>query len=232
MGGVVAVTVRFSEDEQYRMTWGTSGLGLFRASGFVQQDAAHLAECRKRWAKPELAGMLAPDDYGLVVVDFVTKRIISFQNFTSLDTSHLIKSRGDQELFLELKQLATAGFITKVVCFKDEGKGKELTKLVAPLTDYAANPEEAVAEVQRLYDEDFDSRCSERTDEHAPMPVPNSLVLETPFAVTHDGTYPADMDWVWYRKTLVEEMGFTLTEAEEKAWADWIQDMSETAACV
>lgn len=225
MGGAVAVTVRFSEEEQYRMEWGTGGINIFKEPGFLMQDPKHLDACRARWVNPELAGSLSPSDYGLVVVDFVTKRILSFQNYTSVDSVHLIMPSQDPELADELKQLAENGFISQVVAWRHEGRGNKKTRLVVPLSDYGPIPADAVVKAQQLFDTDF----ANRGDGVVGEVIPYELMLDTKFTVLSDNTFPRKMDWPMVRKTLVEEMGFKLTDEENKEWDEWIKDMTDTA---
>lgn len=229
MGGAVAVTVRFSEEEQYRMTWGTRGINLFKRPGFLMQDSQHLDACRARWVDPELAGSLAPSDYGLVVVDFVTKRILSFQNFTSVDSVHLIHTRIDKELLDEMSQLATNGFIKQVVTWKREEEGKNNTRLLVPLSEYGDVPAAAVVRAQAFFDADFDQNRHSDGESFDGAVIPHELILSTPFSVLADTTFPQTMDWKMVRKAVVDEMGFKLTQEEEKAWDEWIKDMAEAA---
>lgn len=228
MGGAVAVTVRFSEEEQYRMEWGTGGINLFKQPGFLMQDPKHLDACRARWVNPELAGSLSPSDYGLVVVDFVTKRIISFQNYTSVDAVHLIHTRIDKEMLDEMSLLATNGFITQVVTWKREGEGRKSTRKIVPLSEYGEVPAAAVAKAQAMFDADFDRDCRSDGESVDGAGIPHELMLIPPFTVWADSTFPRQMDWKMVRKTLVEEMGFILTEKENQEWDEWIKYMADT----
>lgn len=229
MGGAVAVTVRFSEEEQYRMEWGTGGINLFKQPGFLMQDPKHLDACRARWVNPELAGSLSPSDYGLVVVDFVTKRIISFQNYTSIDSVHLIHTRIHEEMLDEMCLLATNGFITQVVTWKREVDGKKSTRQVVPLSEYGDVPAAAVARAQALFDADFDHDIRSDGECFDAADIPHELILKGPFSVLADSTFPRQMNWAMVRKTLVEEMGFKLTEDENKEWDEWIKEMTDTS---
>jgi hypothetical protein len=223
MGGAVAVTVRFSEKEQYRMDWGTRGINLFKHPGFLMQDPEHLDACRARWVNPEFAGSLSPSGYGLVVVDLVTKRIISFQNFTSVDTVHLVMSAQDPELAEEVKTLAENGFISQVVAWRRE-EGGDLTRLVVPLSDYGQIPGEAVVKAQELFDANF----AKWEESGVGEVIPHELMVDTKFAVLSANASPREVDWPMVRRTLVDEMGFVLTESENKEWEQWIKDTTET----
>ena len=99
MGGSVAVTVRFSADSEFRMLWGTGGLETFKGKGFVCREAKYLEECKARWANADYKGLLAPAGYGLVVVDFVTNRILASQGYTDLQSIYMssLSLHGDRQ---------------------------------------------------------------------------------------------------------------------------------------
>lgn len=86
MGGVVGVVVRTPDGQQYPMIWGTNALRNIKMRGWLTLDPLfwNWAETFSRW-ESENCSTLAPVEYGLVVVDHVTRKIISRQNFTSLE---------------------------------------------------------------------------------------------------------------------------------------------------
>lgn len=98
MGGSIALTIRFSLEKTYRGSCWTNTLpdGLWTASFYVDLDTSRkhaeqwldrlLENRRQDPALEELWGghnMLAPLEYGLVVVDYVTSTIISTQGYSS-----------------------------------------------------------------------------------------------------------------------------------------------------
>jgi hypothetical protein len=205
------------------MQWSTRGINLFKHPGFLMQDPQHLDDCRARWVDPELAGSLAPSDYGLVVVDWVTKRIISFQNFTSVDTVHLVMSAQDPELAEEVKTLAENGFISQVVAWRRE-EGRNLTRHVVPLSDYGQIPGDSVVKAQELFDANFIKWEESSIGEV----IPHELMVDTKFAVLSANASPREVDWPMVRNTLVNEMGFVLTESENQEWDLWIKETTES----
>lgn len=98
MGGIIGLTVRFSKDREYRGSCWTNVLpeGLFAAPFYIDLDTS-----RKHvevWLKNILANreenpdvdeawgehrLLAPVEYGLVVVDYVTSTLVSCQGFSN-----------------------------------------------------------------------------------------------------------------------------------------------------
>ena len=108
MGGAVAVTIRVDEETEYRMARWTNGLPWFIIHpGLYGKSTTHLHEYLSPWLdmrsdyeankdtgdfKHPMTGSyhpyyaLAPYDYGLVVIDFVTDSILSCQGYCSIDT--------------------------------------------------------------------------------------------------------------------------------------------------
>lgn len=86
MGGVVGVVVRTPDGKQYPMTWGTNALRNIKMRGWLTLDPSfwNWAETFSRW-EGENHSTLAPKEYGLVVVDHISKQIISRQTFTSFE---------------------------------------------------------------------------------------------------------------------------------------------------
>lgn len=98
MGGIVALTIRFEEGREWRGSCWTNVLphGLF-VPEFFASDADVSRRHVEKWiaaidehraAEPEVAEvwgwhkLLAPVEYGLVVVDFVSRTLISHQGYT------------------------------------------------------------------------------------------------------------------------------------------------------
>lgn len=97
MGGDVALTIRFTPERQWRGVTTTNVLGsLWDAPfyGTLEECQAHVEAWLKgilerRLENPALQEydkyvQCAPDDYGLVVIDFVSSTIMSAQGYTSL----------------------------------------------------------------------------------------------------------------------------------------------------
>lgn len=111
MGGLVAITLRFTTplstgQTEYRGSCWTNTLpdGLFNAAFY---DPATSEDHAKQWIEalltnraedPEVAemwgswGKLAPVGYGIIVVDYVSKTALSFQNYCSPTHIHCFDS--------------------------------------------------------------------------------------------------------------------------------------------
>ncbi|MGO0788349.1 hypothetical protein ACTOWA_00605 [Herbaspirillum seropedicae] len=86
MGGMVTVMVRTEDRRQYSMGWGTTALRNITMKGWLTMDPdfCDWQEAFARWSGAELKAPFSPDGYGLVVVDHVSKFILSRQNHTDL----------------------------------------------------------------------------------------------------------------------------------------------------
>ncbi|MEW5931226.1 MAG: hypothetical protein AB1941_27495 [Gemmatimonadota bacterium] len=86
MSGVVSVTLRTPDGTEHRQTWPTSALGRLQHPGLFERDPEYLAALTaagwEGWnPRP---GLLAPQGYGLVVVDLVHDVILDWQMSTWL----------------------------------------------------------------------------------------------------------------------------------------------------
>jgi len=111
MGGTVAVTVREPDGKEHRMSrWTNAFPDVVHDLRFIAKDPAYMAEYLKRWydmredwlanhetgefkynMTPCYGGSvyLAPDDYGLIVLDQQENRILSMQGYTTFGFFHM-----------------------------------------------------------------------------------------------------------------------------------------------
>jgi hypothetical protein len=114
MGGALALTIRLEDGTQYRMNqWTNSMPGILHASDFldgtpqgIDGAVSHWLEMKADWEAhrgdkayehpmtpaygPYPYG-LKPSEYGLVVVDFVSKTILSLQGYSNLERAMLVR---------------------------------------------------------------------------------------------------------------------------------------------
>lgn len=104
MGGLVALTIRFSDATEWRGSCHTNALplGLLDAPFYIkdtseQHTKAWLAAIlQHRKDDPELEemwgghNMLAPDSYGLVLVDYKADAVLSMQNYTHITRTYYL----------------------------------------------------------------------------------------------------------------------------------------------
>lgn len=112
MGGTIALTIRFETGREWRDSCWTNTLpeGLFAAPFFIDPDSSkrHVDEWLKklvarRKTNPELEeiwggwNMLAPVEYGLVIVDYVTSTIVSCQGYCGVDYVYSVEHDPDKQ---------------------------------------------------------------------------------------------------------------------------------------
>lgn len=131
MGGKVALTVRASETEQWRGSCWTNLLpvGLFdlefysdheasrrHAWGWVQTLLGHRTEDPELEALWGSHGMCAPVDYGIVIVDYVSRSLVSAQSYTSPHRMTLFEfeRRAGGAKFSKWRALDAAGLLSNV----------------------------------------------------------------------------------------------------------------------
>ena len=130
MGGIVGLTVRFSEAETYRGSCHTNVLpeGLFAAPFYVDLDASR--EHVRVWLKmildnrkdnPEVEelwgghNMLAPVEYGLVIVDYVTSTLVACNGYSNPTIIYAYPGRDeDEDKHEKWCALESAGLLTEL----------------------------------------------------------------------------------------------------------------------
>lgn len=88
MSGIVSVTLRLPSGKEFRQTWPTSALHRLQHPGVMDKDPGYLHYlAHGPWEIWQVhPGPLAPQEYGLVVVDLVHNRILSQQTATDLES--------------------------------------------------------------------------------------------------------------------------------------------------
>lgn len=112
MGGVIAITIRYSDGEEWRSSCWTNILpdGLFTPA-FFSKDPDRAERHVRRWqkrlvdhraAEPVLEQMygnwnkLAPLEYGQIVVDFKTKSVISGNGYSGVHHKYTMAGSTDK----------------------------------------------------------------------------------------------------------------------------------------
>lgn len=247
MGGAVAVTVRMPDHQEFRMHWGTGAIeGIIQAPGFLTLDPQFWdwPECFERWRSSERAYELSPIDYGLVVVDFVTKRIISVQDYHVVGSYHISGLDPDGARATEyLAAMVAQGHSVSLRRYvrHQERKARygrygvmrdlhadfEHWSRTEPLAEYGATVSEAVSAIynQRARDDDEDRGPTEALVKSCgalPWRLYDFVVDLHPFKV--DTFRDATADKWRTVKAELSDMGFTLSDKEEASWARRIAD--------
>lgn len=254
MGGYVALTIREENGNEHRTSTWTNGLSyLLNNIRFVNNASTHLQEeYLEEWHKaredyqkkskgkrarkaskmfllgdtPDYAAhhFLAPREYGLVVVDLMTKRIIHSQGYTSIGYVSSVLIKGD------LEELAREKLGV-------EERGKELFPLLPALL--SGDPKYDCVRFREFFDarrvtalEDVVKQktipLQDKPIEYALRQIVTSkynlrvLLNLEPFTVTRY----ADRNIRETRKMRQElqKLGFQLSEQEQQLWEEWIKD--------
>lgn len=222
MGGIVNVTVRTAEEE-FRMNWGTGALYYFDSPDFLCPVPQVDEERRLRWRQsPELAGCLAPSEYGLVVVDFHTGTLLDFNDY------HWIGQRWVADLCFpfaveEWRTLARAGRLGPLRCRLADRKshpGLPLTR-TRPLPLFGENTEAILQALQEGQTHNAD-----------PFYAPETYEVDLrPFRVIRPAipARPTRREWETCREILTQQLGFTLTEKERGIWDTFLAGCPEAS---
>lgn len=168
MGGHVALTIRFSDGEQWRDGCWTNVLPrLFSAdfyTGFEsseQRTREWLSDLLdNRSENPEVAELwggwekTAPSEYGLVVIDYESRTLHSVNDYTSATCLNVMANRPDDvETFIDLYR---AGLVESVSCFDDVGADRTLSD----------DDVETIVGMFEEYDQPYDQLLHGRTADH------------------------------------------------------------------
>lgn len=226
MGGAVSVTIRLSENEIHKMEWYTGGLPILLETEFLDQDPSFLEEKRIKWSKPALQGVLAPVEYGLVVVDFVSKRIIGCQGYTRL-SRRAISSVIYYDEFENISKLIDSGRITKVgYPLPNHVRVPDCAQHAAniiPISFYGKNNTEIFAKLKNLHDEA--SRSDDITDRLRSWGY--FIIDHRPITNIIDYDDLGTDEWKKFKNVLTEEMKFLLSPEDEVGWDHWFHYLKE-----
>lgn len=221
MGGIVSVTVR-RKGEEFRMQRWTNSLPWFALNDRLYEGGEdHLNDYLEQWLlmkgdyeKNKDTGKfeynmtdayfpssgLCPDGYGLVVVDYDTKTILSMQDycyFNDINTAGILLDKdntSEESRYAIFKRLVEKGYIDSV----HNSKGD---------TDVSSMN---FTDIEAKYLGDI-------TDSYY-------FTIKSDWNVLY---FQPDADGVKQFKAKVEELGFELSDTEEGYWQESIKDAQE-----
>ncbi len=232
MGGSVAVTLRKPDASEFRMTrwtnsmpWGICNMKMFTA------DEKHMDEyleqwlgMKKDWDKNHVGGNfkypmtdcyfpsagLAPDGYGLVVVDHINNVILDMQGYTSFDNISIagigldIDNTDVDSKYLIFKEFLAAGKIKGVTTSKSHEEGREYDELDTQDLDVWHDRIKNCFGTGGIY----------------------QFIIDTaPFTIERfEECSSLELARMHLR---VKELGFVLTDEENKFWAETIVEMKQ-----
>lgn len=224
MGGIVGLTVRFSDHLEYRGSCWTNALpnGLFNKDFYIKDRSE---QHTRGWLMKVLGGralekdleelwgnhhMLAPVEYGLVIVDYRTGTVVSCQGYTSVDREYTFSHDPDQaDKFVELHRRKL------LYDFSIDRMGRTWGS--------KTNNNRAAKEIAKYYSKLLQYNAmgwvKYKKQPKARMPIVQSRI-KTWFDCKefHDGDHRS-----WARVRAWVNKNFKLTTREKRAWAAWIR---------
>lgn len=233
MGGIVALTIRWSNGEELRESCWTNILpkGLFGWKFFVKEESEKYARefmtqilenRKKNKDAEELWGgwnKLAPVEYGQIIIDYMKKKVVHFQGYTGVDSDHVVGfDHGSMEKFLELH---------------DRGLVMELSDKIKRVYDLEEDPTSKllVDKVKRVYHwaKEYEHVSgSVALTIGGPPPKPEEKP-PVDFKLTMYGI----KSWIPIKGSDRDEVkrvyeyaskNFKLTKTEEKIWKKWLKE--------
>ncbi len=224
MGGTIGITIRTMDRKEHRMLrWTNPMPSFFHDIKFIDGDEGHVNEYLKMWyemvdaynngkldempmADVYVPGAgLYPSEYGLVLVDYPSRTIISSQGYTNVNGIHVagvsnaaMTKKFNPDKFCENYERYKALFDQK--------------KVVLPRT----NKTYKHLQIEGITFEDFIAE-----DENGNDVYYDAFLDMRPWKVHLYEPY-VEKD-VLKMKKHVQKLGFTLTESEEKEWRDFIE---------
>jgi len=231
MGGFIALTVRYSDGQEYRGSCWTNVLpeGLFSHEFYFKETSeAHARKWLDRIIKnrkknkglEEMWGgwnKLAPESYGIVLVDYKTGTLIAGNGYTDVQKIHTFPDPAKIGKFIRLHE---AGLLAKVKIRIEEDERRQWRD---------ASEEEVKAFVGTVSDKVyfdpekeewlFTSLRADKEVTHSPL-MEAEIKLWFPKVLSFDrgdlGRWKEAREWV--------ESNFELSAKEKKAWAAWIRE--------
>ena len=236
MGGFIALTVRFSDGVERRTSCWTNILpeGLFSnefyfeetSEPYVRKWLDHVLEHRKKDKEVEEMwggwNKLAPDDYGLVLLDYKTKTLIAGNGYTDpLQVYTFAHSPAKIGKFLRLYE---AGLLTKVDVENRDEQDRDKRWRLATKGDLKRFVDAVSDKVYFDPKEDEWSYTNAGAEDHvAKLPLmigQIKLWLKKVLCFDHEpDKWEEAYKWV--------KANFELKPKETKAWASWMRERAK-----
>lgn len=242
MGGNVAVTIREENGKEHRMCRWTNTLPWFINNiKLLNKDQIHLQKYLETWYNmredyekhkekenfeqnmtPVYAPypFLAPQDYGLVIIDMQKNHILSYQDYTIIGEIDAVQVR------LDMDSIGRGGKTREMLAFYSEGNMLLLSavRLRELYKDGRIN-----GAIDYLKNERFDiSRKS--LDEIARLVESNiNIAFEidmSPYQVIRYKEH--DTEEAQKMRADIKNLGFNLSSEEESIWDEWIVQSNPT----
>lgn len=187
-----------------------------------------MAERLQRWTSGDFDFVLAPSEYGLVVVDWVTHTILDYQNYTSLDREYHLNLMCPAAM-REFKGLVIDGRISEVALWHERFARPDNEE------DYIKKPLHFFGESQADQFKNLFIAAQQGTglagdNTHTQRLYPSYCQLDLrPFnLVTSKSLDPSPEEWKELHDKLQNDMGFKLGPGDETEWSNKYRFAQET----
>lgn len=230
MGGSIAVTLCLPGGEEHRMCRWTNPLPRFVVNvRFAEKDPAHVAAWLNQWEEmradylahaPKHGGdgkfafpmtevygdhvLLAPTDYGLVVLDMQRDVVLSAQGYCSF--WHTFPWYGDEADQARVRALHAHG---RILCLSGGIRGTH---------------EQVEADVADLSGDELCALYLDQHDPEGPFVWVGMEVDLRPFEVVE---FEESAEGFRAMREAVVDLGFRLTDEEEAQWAKYLERFDE-----
>lgn len=122
MGGSVTAIIRFSDGEILgKHTWTNSFFHYMKNVNFIQENKKYIYDLLEH--NPEDKNKFTSTEYGIIVVDFLKKKIVSCQMYSDPSTASLISAfiSSDETTESSYNELIQDGYIKSIFSYHDRG---------------------------------------------------------------------------------------------------------------
>ena len=232
MGGCIGITIREENGKEHRMCrWTNPTPHFINHSKFIEKDKSHLENYLKTWYEmvddyngPKKLNMsdvyapspyLAPMEYGLIVVDYKTNKVLHSQGYTSLGSllpSSLslcaMSGRDDDYAKEELEDAKKLFDTGKIISARGYSKETGIVEIEEPTFD----------EVIKNQKRSFNFLKETKT-------LMTDLFLDmSPWEIKK---FDESAEGVVELKKEVINLGFKITKEEEKEWKCFLERFEE-----
>jgi hypothetical protein len=230
MGGSIGFTIREESGKEHRMCRWTNLTSCFiNHSKFIEKDPQHLADYLKVWydmvddfngpQKMKMSSVyvpnsgLAPDGYGLIVVDYKTNTVLHMQNYTNYGA--LLPA----EIYLAM----TSKFVTSDPNYSkniiDDAKKLISTGKITKARAYSKKKGSHVIEINN-FEQIVESNSKGFFSKNKLM-ITNLIIDMNPWIIK---SFDKDKEGLGEFKKELLELGFLLTPEEEQIWSEEINN--------
>ena len=207
MGGFINITIRKSNGNICNLEKYTNSIPSFVDNDkFYEEDEKHL---KKFCSLEDYTNLLIPKDYGLIVLDYQTKTILSNQGYTHIGSIDFIQ--------IKLELQTQKNFPTHLKNNSFDTLVRLIDKKIITTYSDRLNPDKKPTEINTT--ENLKEILHTENDKF------NSFNISYPgWNIIHFEENSKGFNNMLQH---IKDLDFTLTQEEETIWYNWITDMKE-----